>query len=60
MKLTIEHVGPLGARITAAQVVGRGCVTAGIVVAAVASTIVLGHLLARQLGVWWWPSRRSA
>ena len=44
-------VGLLGARITAEQIAGLGWATAGIVVAAVASTILLGHLLARRLGM---------
>jgi uncharacterized integral membrane protein (TIGR00698 family) len=41
----------LGARITLAQIVGLGAVTAGIVAAAVLSTVLAGVLLARALGM---------
>jgi uncharacterized integral membrane protein (TIGR00698 family) len=44
-------VGLLGARITATQIAGLGWATAGIVIAAVASTIALGHWLAQRLGL---------
>ena len=44
-------VGLLGARITAEQIVGLGWSTALIVVLAVTSTILVGHLLARRLGL---------
>ena len=44
-------VGLLGARITAMQIAGLGWSTALIVVAAVASTIFLGHALGRRLGL---------
>ena len=44
-------VGLLGARITADQIAGLGWTTAGIVVLAVASTIAVGHLLGRRLGM---------
>lgn len=44
-------VGLLGARITATQIVGLGWSTALIVVAAVASTIFVGHALGRRLGL---------
>lgn len=44
-------VGLLGARITAAQIVGLGWTTALTVVAAVATTIALGVWLARRMGM---------
>ena len=44
-------VGLLGARITAEQIAGLGWATAGIVIAAVASTIFVGHRLALRLGM---------
>jgi uncharacterized integral membrane protein (TIGR00698 family) len=44
-------VGLLGARITAAQIAGLGWATAGIVVLAVVTTIAVGHLLGRRLGM---------
>lgn len=44
-------VGLLGARITAAQIVGLGWTTALIVVAAVVTTIALGVWLARRMGM---------
>ena len=44
-------VGLLGARITAEQIVGLGWGTASIVVAAVVSTLLVGQLLARGLGL---------
>ena len=44
-------VGLLGARITAAQIAGLGWATALTVIAAVVSTILCGHLLARRLGM---------
>ena len=44
-------VGLLGARITAAQIAGLGWTTAGIVVLAVVTTIAVGHLLGRRLGM---------
>ena len=44
-------VGLLGARITAAQIAGLGWRTALIVVTAVVTTMVVGHLLARRLGL---------
>jgi uncharacterized integral membrane protein (TIGR00698 family) len=44
-------VGLLGARITAAQIAGLGWSTALIVVAAVVSTMAVGHMLARRLGM---------
>lgn len=44
-------VGLLGARITAMQIAGLGWSTALIVVAAVASTIFVGHALGRRLGL---------
>lgn len=44
-------VGLLGARITAMQIAGLGWSTAAIVVAAVASTIFVGHALGRRLGL---------
>lgn len=44
-------VGLLGARITASQIVGLGWTTALIVVAAVVTTLLCGHLLARRLGL---------
>ncbi len=44
-------VGLLGARITAMQIAGLGWSTALVVVAAVASTVFVGHTLARRLGL---------
>jgi len=44
-------VGLLGARITASQIIGLGWTTALIVIAAVVTTILCGHLLARRLGL---------
>ena len=44
-------VALLGARITAAQIAALGWTTAAIVVAAVASTIAVGILLSRRLGL---------
>ncbi len=44
-------VGLLGARITAAQIAGLGLTTAGIVIAAVLTTIGFGFLLGRRLGL---------
>lgn len=44
-------VGLLGARITAMQIAGLGWSTALIVVAAVASTLFVGHALGRRLGM---------
>jgi len=44
-------VGLLGARITTMQIAGLGWSTALIVVAAVASTILVGHALGRRLGL---------
>lgn len=44
-------VGLLGARITAMQIAGLGWSTALIVVAAVGSTIFVGHALGRRLGL---------
>ena len=44
-------VGLLGARITATQIAGLGWSTALIVVVAVVSTMLFGHLLARVLGL---------
>ena len=44
-------VGLLGARITADQIAGLGWGTALIVVAAVVSTMLVGHLLAKGLGM---------
>jgi uncharacterized integral membrane protein (TIGR00698 family) len=44
-------VGLLGARITATQIIGLGWTTALIVVAAVVTTLLCGHLLARKLGM---------
>lgn len=44
-------VGLLGARITAAQIVGLGWTTAAIVVVAVITTLLLGYALAKRLGL---------
>ena len=44
-------VGLLGARITATQIIGLGWFTAGVVVAGVLSTLAMGLLLARWMGM---------
>jgi uncharacterized integral membrane protein (TIGR00698 family) len=44
-------VGLLGARITAAQIVGLGWTTAAIVVGAVVTTLLIGYALAKRLGM---------
>lgn len=44
-------VGLLGARITASQIMGLGWSTAGIVIAAVVTTLLCGVLLGRALGL---------
>lgn len=44
-------VGLLGARITAAQIVGLGWTTAAIVVGAVLTTLLVGYALAKRLGM---------
>ena len=44
-------VGLLGARITAAQIVGLGWTTAAIVIGAVVTTLLVGYALARRLGM---------
>lgn len=44
-------VGLLGARITASQIVGLGWSTAAIVVAAVITTLLVGYLLGKRLGL---------
>ena len=44
-------VGLLGARITAAQIVGLGWTTAAIVVGAVVTTLLVGYALAQRLGM---------
>lgn len=44
-------VGLLGARITAAQIVGLGWTTAAIVIGAVLTTLLVGYALAQRLGM---------
>jgi uncharacterized integral membrane protein (TIGR00698 family) len=44
-------VGLLGARITAAQIVGLGWTTAAIVVGAVVTTLLIGYVLGKRLGM---------
>lgn len=44
-------VGLLGARITASQIAGLGWSTAAIVVAAVVTTLLVGYLLGKRLGL---------
>lgn len=44
-------VGLLGARITGAQIAGLGWSTAGIVIGAVLTTLFLGYLLGKRLGL---------
>jgi uncharacterized integral membrane protein (TIGR00698 family) len=44
-------VGLLGARITAAQIVGLGWTTAAIVIGAVVTTLLIGYVLGKRLGM---------